>query len=206
MRRLTGKNPLLFSEEISNEEMKKIDVAVLLGQSKTLNFQTTISGLPAGTVDVGMIAGRHWYKSTRGLIMWSDGCYGTALCSRIKFKNYQWKKYEGRFRLFLCRWSCVRSIRHGIRFVDLNTVMSPSRAKKRLEKLIATSIRYGKVRRPLSIEDQEMDSKAQDGVAVDHYGYACVRKGVSPCYYKFVKILSLKDTLQLENVFGGKQK
>ena len=199
MRRLTGKNPLLFSEEISNEEMKKIDVAVLLGQSKTLNFQTTISGLPAGTIDVGMIAGRHWYKSTRGLIMWSDGCYGTALGSRIKFKNYQWKKYEGRFRLFLCRWSCVRSIRHGIRFVDLNKVMSPSHAKKRLEKLIATSIRYGKVRRPLSIEDQEMDSKAQDGAVVDSYGYVCVRKGIQGGYYRFVKILSIKDYLYLKN-------
>ena len=199
MRRLTGKNPLLFSEEISNEQMKKIDVAVLLGQSKTLTFQTTISGLPAGTVDVGMIAGRHWYKSTRGLIMWSDGCYGTALGSRIKFKNYQWKKYEGRFRLFLCRWSCVRSIRGGITFVDLNTVMSPSRAKKRLEKLIATSIRYGKVRRPLSIEDMNMDAKAKDGAVVDSYGYVCVRKGIHGCYYRFVKILSLKDYLMLKD-------
>ncbi len=199
MRRLTGKNPLLFSEEISEEEMKKIDVAVLLGQSKTLNFQTTISGLPAGTVDVGMIAGRHWYKSTRGLIMWSDGCYGTALGSRIKFKNYKWKKYEGRFRLFLCRWSCVRSIRGGITFVDLNTVMSPSHAKKRLEKLIATSIRYGKVRRPVSIEDQEMDAKAKDGAVVDSYGYVCVRKGIQGGYYRFVKILSIKDYLHLKN-------
>ena len=200
MRRLTGKNPLLFSEEISEEEMKKIDVAVLLGQSKTLNFQTTISGLPAGTVDVGMIAGRHWYKSTRGLIMWSDGCYGTALCSRIKFKNYQWKKYEGRFRLFLCRWSCVRSIRHGIRFADLNTVMSPSRAKKRLENLVEKSIRYGKVRRPVSIEDQEMDAKAKDGAVVDSYGYVCMRKGIKGCYYRFVKILSLKDYLMLKKM------
>lgn len=190
---------MLFSEEISNEQMKKIDVAVLLGQSKTLNFQATISGLPAGTVDAGIIAGRHWYKSTRGLIMWSDGCYGTALGSRIKFKNYQWKKYEGRFRLFLCRWSCVRSIRHGIRFVDLNTVMSPSHAKKRLENLVEKSIRYGKVRRPLSIEDMNMDAKAQDGVAVDHYGYACVRKGIQGGYYRFVKILSIKDYLYLKN-------
>ena len=199
MRRLTGKNPLLFSEEISDEQMKKIDVAVLLGQSKTLNFQTTISGLPAGTIDVGIIAGRHWYKSTRGLIMWSDGCYGTALCSRIKFKNYQWKKYEGRFRLFLCRWSCVRSIRHGIRFVDLNTVMSPSRAKKRLEKLIATSIRYGTARRPLSIEDMNMDAKVTGGLVIDDFGYVCVRKGMPSCYYKFVKILSIKDYLYLKN-------
>ena len=199
MRRLTGKNPLLFSEEISEEKMKKIDVAVLLGQSKTLNFQTTISGLPAGSVDAGIIAGRHWYKSTRGLIMWSDGCYGTALGSRIKFKNYQWKKYEGRFRLFLCRWSCVRSIRHGIRFVDLNTVMSPSRAKKRLEKLIATSIRYGKVRRPLSIEDTNMDAKVTGGLVIDDFGYVCVRKGMPSCYYRFVKILSIKDYLYLKN-------
>ena len=197
MRRLTGKNPLLFSEEISEEEMKKIDVADLLERSLNLNFQTTISGLPAGTVDAGIIAGRHWYKSTRGLIMWSDGCYGTALGSRIKFKNYQWKKYEGRYRLFLCRWSCIKAIKYGILFVDLSTPMSVKKAKKRLENLVEKSIRYGKVRRPLSIEDQEMDSKAQDGVAVDHYGYACVRKGIQGGYYRFVKILSLSTYIKL---------
>ena len=197
MRRLTGKNPLLFSEEISEEEMKKIDVADLLERSLNLNFQTTISGLPAGTVDVGIIAGRHWYKSTRGLIMWSDGCYGTALGSRIKFKNYQWKKYEGRYRLFLCRWSCIKAIKYGILFVDLSTPMSVKKAKKRLENLVEKSIRYGKVRRPVSIEDQEMDAKAKDGAVVDSYGYVCVRKGMPGGCYRFVKILSLSTYIKL---------
>ena len=194
---MTGKNPLLFSEEISEDEMKKIDVADLLERSLNLNFQTTISGLPACTVDVGIIAGRHWYKSTRGLIMWSDGCYGTALGSRIKFKNYQWKKYEGRYRLFLCRWSCIKAIKYGISFVDLSTPMSVKKAKKRLENLVEKSIRYGKVRRPVSIEDQEMDAKAKDGAAVDSYGYVCVRKGMPGGYYRFVKILSLSTYIKL---------
>jgi len=196
-RRLTGRNPLLYSAEKSGQEVKDTDFGALLESGVfCIPFHVIISRLPPHVKDCGLYGNAHLYISEEGITMYSYSCRGYIRKTAINFRGRQLpRRSEPAF--FFCQWSHLREPLARERRVIFYTRSYVSSFPKSLrlfenDMIRAKAVYDSSAYPPLSIEEEHRKVKCQNGLYADPSGYVFIVKHDHHNRYFFEKWLELK--------------
>ena len=203
--RNVGRNPLLYPDEKSKEEIKQIDSDKMLADGfVSLNFHAIISGLPPYSLDRGTYGGAHVYFSLKGIVIYSYRCSGFILKTPISFRKKQLNLDHPAF--FICPWSSVaknKSEYQRLTFLNRRNVLSFKRSmtafRSDVEK--AALLAMNGLYTPMSSEDAAMDAKAVNGIYTGDYVY--IRKHDHSGHFYYEKWLELKIFARFVKISSG---
>lgn len=194
-----GRNPLLYPELRSMEEMRNYDLKKMLeGGLYSLWFHSIISGVPVHSVDKGMIGPRHFWLSTRGIIMLSCTCGGYCFRTHVTFRGKVVKSELPVY--YFCGWDMLKKGRpKEYVFFDRKSHVSRKAATgifvRELAKARESSLNFGLT--AFDLDSSIHNDKAKDGVAIESDGYVYLRRDDRSRNYWYVRWLALNQFLEL---------